>query len=115
MRRHLLLAVASVATLAAPGFAQQAAETAATLPPAAGGADIHVCATPLPIPPHGPGVVVNGSQTVLINNLAACRAGACSWQATDPSTCNLRPNCWAVAPKWWPWPRRAAAASAAGD
>ena len=42
---------------------------------AAGGADIHSCLTPLPIPPHGPGVVVDGSQSVLINNLAACRQG----------------------------------------
>lgn len=41
----------------------------------AGGADIHACATPLPIPPHGPGVVIDGSQTVLINGLQACRMG----------------------------------------
>ncbi|MEB3293586.1 MAG: PAAR domain-containing protein [Synechococcales bacterium] len=37
--------------------------------------DTHQCATPLPIPPHGPGVVIDGSQTVLINNLPACRLG----------------------------------------
>ncbi len=42
---------------------------------AAGGADIHACLTPLPLPPHGPGVVVDGSQTVLINGLPACRQG----------------------------------------
>ncbi len=42
---------------------------------AAGGADIHACVTPLPIPPHGPGVVIDGSPTVLINNLNACRLG----------------------------------------
>ena len=41
----------------------------------AGGADIHACVTPLPIPPHGPGVVIDGSPTVLINNLPACRLG----------------------------------------
>ncbi len=41
----------------------------------AGGADIHLCTTPSPVPPHGPGVVVDGSQTVLINNLPACRMG----------------------------------------
>jgi uncharacterized Zn-binding protein involved in type VI secretion len=40
-----------------------------------GGADIHACTTPAPVPPHGPGVVVDGSQTVLINNLPACRLG----------------------------------------
>ncbi|NEU11864.1 hypothetical protein G3T14_06940 [Methylobacterium sp. BTF04] len=51
---------------------------------AAGGADIHICATPLPIPPHGPGVVVNGSQTVLINTLAACRAGDTIVEALGP-------------------------------
>lgn len=39
------------------------------------GTDIHSCTTPLPIPPHGPGVVIDGSATVLINNLPACRMG----------------------------------------
>jgi hypothetical protein len=39
------------------------------------GADIHMCTTPAPVPPHGPGVVVDGSPTVLINNLPACRQG----------------------------------------
>jgi uncharacterized Zn-binding protein involved in type VI secretion len=42
---------------------------------AAGMADIHVCATPSPVPPHGPGVVIDGSTTVLINNMPACRMG----------------------------------------
>ena len=42
---------------------------------AAAGADIHACATPSPVPPHGPGVVTTGSTTVLINNLPACRQG----------------------------------------
>lgn len=40
---------------------------------AAGGASIHACTTPWPIPPHGPGVVIDGSPTVLINNMPACR------------------------------------------
>ena len=31
---------------------------------ASGGADIHTCTTPLPVPPHGPGVVIDGSTTV---------------------------------------------------
>ncbi|MFN9754312.1 MAG: PAAR domain-containing protein [bacterium] len=39
------------------------------------GADIHLCATPVPVPPHGPGVVIDGSATVMINNLPACRLG----------------------------------------
>jgi len=42
---------------------------------AAAGADIHMCATPVPVPPHGPGVVINGSATVLIDNLPAARLG----------------------------------------
>jgi uncharacterized Zn-binding protein involved in type VI secretion len=42
---------------------------------AGAGADQHVCATPLPIPPHSMGMVITGSMTVLINNLPACRAG----------------------------------------
>jgi len=50
----------------------------------AGGADIHTCATPLPAPPHGPGVVVDGSQTVLINNLPACRMGDTIVEAIGP-------------------------------
>jgi uncharacterized Zn-binding protein involved in type VI secretion len=40
-----------------------------------GGADIHICAVPTPVPPHGPGVVIDGSATVMINNLPACRQG----------------------------------------
>jgi uncharacterized Zn-binding protein involved in type VI secretion len=44
---------------------------------AGAGADKHKCATPLtpPAPPHGMGMVITGSLTVLINNLPACRAG----------------------------------------
>ncbi len=41
----------------------------------AGMSDIHACTTPSPVPPHGPGVVVDGSQTVLINSMPACRLG----------------------------------------
>ena len=39
------------------------------------GADIHLCTTPYPVPPHGPGLVIDGSKTVLINNLPAARQG----------------------------------------
>jgi uncharacterized Zn-binding protein involved in type VI secretion len=42
---------------------------------AASGTDIHLCATFIPPPIHGPGVVINGSQTVLINGKPACRMG----------------------------------------
>jgi len=50
----------------------------------AGMADIHACTTPLPVPPHGPGVVVDGSQTVMINNLPACRLGDTVVEAIGP-------------------------------
>jgi uncharacterized Zn-binding protein involved in type VI secretion len=43
-----------------------------------------MCATPLPIPPHGPGVVITGSMTVLINNLPACRQGDTILEAVGP-------------------------------
>ena len=39
------------------------------------GASLHACMTPLPIPPHGPGVDITGSATVVINMLPACREG----------------------------------------
>jgi len=38
-------------------------------------ADTHVCPMPVPIPPHGPGMVTKGSKTVVINNLPAARQG----------------------------------------
>lgn len=50
----------------------------------AGLADIHICATPLPIPPHGPGMVVDPSGTVLINNLGAARMGDTIVEAIGP-------------------------------
>ena len=51
---------------------------------AAAGADIHSCTTPLPVPPHGPGVVIDGSATVMINNLPACRMGDTVLEAIGP-------------------------------
>ena len=51
---------------------------------AASGADIHACTTPLPVPPHGPGVVIDGSATVTINNLPACRLGDTVLEAVGP-------------------------------
>jgi uncharacterized Zn-binding protein involved in type VI secretion len=88
-------AAATIAAAPTPGAAaaKAAEETAKTaagaamgsmITGAAGGADIHVCATPLPLPPHGPGVVVDGSQTVLINGLAACRLGDTIVEALGP-------------------------------
>jgi len=73
--------VAAAGTPGAPAavLAEETAKTAAAaamgsaITAAAGGADIHICVTPLPLPPHGPGVVIDGSPTVLINGLPACR------------------------------------------
>jgi len=81
--------VAETATKAASGTpgapaalaAEQAAKGAALsalssmVSGMAGMSDIHACVTPSPVPPHGPGVVVDGSKTVMINNMPACRLG----------------------------------------
>jgi uncharacterized Zn-binding protein involved in type VI secretion len=86
---------ATVAAAGTPGLpaaeaAEQSTKAAAgasmssAISASAGGADIHVCTTPLPIPPHGPGVVIDGSQTVLINNLPACRMGDTILEALGP-------------------------------
>jgi uncharacterized Zn-binding protein involved in type VI secretion len=61
-----------------------AASMGALISGAAGAADIHICATLLPPPPHGPGVVIDGSATVLINGLPACRAGNTILEAVGP-------------------------------
>ncbi|MEZ5425014.1 MAG: PAAR domain-containing protein [Pyrinomonadaceae bacterium] len=89
---------AEAATLAAAGTpgapAAKAAEEAtkatclstmsSAITSAAAGADIHACTTPLPVPPHGPGVVIDGSATVMINNLPACRMGDTVLEALGP-------------------------------
>jgi len=51
---------------------------------AGGGSDIHACMTPLPVPPHGPGVIIDGSKTVMIDNLPACRMGDTILEAVGP-------------------------------
>jgi len=84
--------VAAAGTPGAPAAlaAEQTAKTAAlttmssTITSSAGGADIHACSTPLPIPPHGPGVVIDGSATVVINGLPACRMGDTVIEALGP-------------------------------
>ena len=90
--------VAEAATLAAAGTpgapaakaAEEATKAAAAasmgsmITSSAGGADIHACVTPLPIPPHGPGVVIDGCSTVLINNLPACFVGNTILEAVGP-------------------------------
>jgi uncharacterized Zn-binding protein involved in type VI secretion len=93
-----IIKVAEAATLAAAGTpglpaakaAEETAKTTAaatigtTIASSAGGADIHNCATPLPLPPHGPGVVIDASQTVLINGLPAARMGDTIIEAVGP-------------------------------
>lgn len=97
--------VAEAATLAAAGtpaapaakLAEETAKAAAAVAmgsmisglaavpsPSGGMPDIHACLTPLPIPPHGPGVVVDGSKTVSINGLPACRLGDTIVEAVGP-------------------------------
>ncbi len=61
-----------------------AAMTAAITGAAAAGSDIHSCMTPFPIPPHGPGVVIDGSATVMINFHPACRMGDTIMEAIGP-------------------------------
>lgn len=94
----ITIRTAEAATLAAAGTpgapaakateeatkASTAATMSSTITSSAGGADIHMCTTPLPIPPHGPGVVIDGSATVLINNLPACRMGDTIVEAVGP-------------------------------
>jgi len=46
--------------------------------------DISLCPVPLPIPPHGPGVVVDGSMTVQVNNMPLARLGDTIVEALGP-------------------------------
>ncbi len=78
---------AAPAALAAETSAKATATSAMTslFNAAGGGADIHTCATPVPPPaPHGPGVVIDGSPTVLINMLPASRAQDTVLEALGP-------------------------------
>ena len=93
-------AIAGAGTPAAPGLvatataARLAAELAKTTAAAANSASIaaaaatggsmHACALPWPIPPHGPGVVIDGSATVSIENAPACRQGDTIIEAIGP-------------------------------
>jgi uncharacterized Zn-binding protein involved in type VI secretion len=86
-------ATAAAAGPAAPvAYAAEQATKAATLAAmssaitgaAAAGSDIHMCTTPSPVPPHGPGVVIDGSKTVMINFLPACRLGDTILEAIGP-------------------------------
>ena len=77
----------SKATLKAAEEATKAASAAAMgslISSSAAGADIHMCSQPLPIPPHGPGVAIDGSSSVLINGLPACFVGNTILEAVGP-------------------------------
>ncbi|MGI9034510.1 MAG: PAAR domain-containing protein [Pyrinomonadaceae bacterium] len=64
--------------------AANAAAMGSMISGAAAGADIHACLTLLPIPPHGPGVVITPSITVMIGNLGAARMGDTILEAVGP-------------------------------
>lgn len=64
------------AAAAVADFNRTVADAAADAASMIGGfQDIHSCPVVKVVVPDGVGVVINGSQTVLINNLAACRMG----------------------------------------
>ena len=68
------LAATATPALPAPKMAEEttkataAASMSSTIVSRAGGADIHNCATPLPLPPHGRLVVIGGSLTIILIN-----------------------------------------------
>jgi uncharacterized Zn-binding protein involved in type VI secretion len=61
-----------------------AAAMGSAISSAAGGSDIHACVTPLPIPPHGPGIVITPSATVMVANFPAARQGDTILEAVGP-------------------------------
>lgn len=77
-------ATAAKGTPGAPAAQAAAMGAAISAAAAAAGADKHICATPLPVPPHGTGVVIDSSATVLINNAPACRMGDTVLEAVVP-------------------------------
>jgi len=72
--------VAAEATKAALLASMSSAISAA----AAAGTDIHTCSTFPLLPMHGPGVVITGSATVMINNMPASRMGDQLLEAIGP-------------------------------
>ena len=80
------VAVATAARLAAETAkaSSLAANSASIAAAAAGGSSTHACALPWPLPPHGPGVVIDGSATVMIENCPACRLGDTIIEAIGP-------------------------------
>ena len=84
------LAAAGTPGLPAAKLAEETAKASAAtamgsmISSMAGMADIHTCATPLPAPPHGPGVVLDGSLTVLVNGMPLSRMGNKVVEAVGP-------------------------------
>jgi hypothetical protein len=84
--------VAAAGTPGAPAAytAEQTAKASAlaamssAITSAAAGADIHLCTVPTPVPPHGPGVVIDGSTSVEIGFLPAARQGDTILEAIGP-------------------------------
>src|SRR5579862_3438471 len=82
-------ATAAAGTPAGPAAQANVAKTAADAISgigaliAASGADIHACPIVKVVVPDGTGVVITGSQTVLINGLPACRIGDMIQEATS--------------------------------
>lgn len=75
--------VAYAAEQTAKGVALSAMSSAISAA-AGAGSDIHSCTTPSPVPPHGPGVVIDGSATVMVNNLPPARVGDTVLEAIGP-------------------------------
>ena len=70
---------AAAAAMSAAMMSAMAASGGTTGPP-----DLHTCPIPLPIPPHGPGMVPMGSTTVKIGGLPAARQGDQLIEALGP-------------------------------
>ncbi|WP_310485318.1 PAAR domain-containing protein [Chamaesiphon sp. VAR_48_metabat_403] len=73
------------APVAAADLVKTVAETVAQMASlmASFAADTHACPIVKVVVPDGAGVVINGSQTVLINGMAACRLGDIIQEATS--------------------------------
>lgn len=78
-------APAAIAAEQAAKGAALSAMSSAISGAAACGADIHSCLVPSPVPPHGPGVVIDGSTTVQTNFLPQCRMGDTILEAIAPA------------------------------
>lgn len=84
--------LAAAGTPAAPGAkateeatkAAAAATMGSAISSAAGGSDIHGCLTLLPTPPHGPGIVITPSATVMVAKFPAARVGDTILEAVGP-------------------------------